>query len=572
MHESKRAIAAEDLQRIHTIDSPRISPDGRYAAFVRATPDPMERGYKRNIWLHDMDQGAIRQLTRGDKDSQPAWSPDGKSLAFVSARGEKPQIYLLPVFGIGGEARQVTSSPNGAHSPSWSPDSGRIAFLAPMREDERQSEADGDAAPEPENKLESKHRKERRAEDEKKRWDPRPMWRIPYRQGTAYVDERYDQIYIIDAVEGAEPKRLTNISADYSPPRFSDDGDSLFSARASMPEADEPWRAQNVFRIDVETGAENALTDGANSLYDPLPSPDGEWLALGMLPVDATDIPMRLLLLSLHDGEMRAINETLDREALSWRWSSDGKLAFTLESEGTTTPWLYNPGSDSSRQLHAGRYDIEDFDIADSGKLAMSVSTPRNPCELYTLLGGDFREATDFNHEWLDEVIVQEVRELRYMTPQGNAQGWYMLPLDYQPGDKAPLALNIHGGPHATWGFRHQEYVARMAISRGAGVCGLLLQSTRQRRLWRNLHAPTSRGLGTRRHGRHHGGRRRFAANGLCRWRTYGDHRRLLWRLHDGLDHRSMPALQGGGFPTRRLQPQQLLWHIRRAPADFQRI
>ena len=453
MHESKRAIAAEDLQRIHTIDSPRISPDGRYAAFVRATPDPMERGYKRNIWLHDMDQGVTRQLTRGDKDSQPAWSPDGKSLAFVSARGEKPQIYLLPVFGIGGEARQVTSSPNGAHSPSWSPDSGRIAFLAPMREDERQSEADGDAAPDPADKLESRHRKERRAEDEKKRWDPRPMWRIPYRQGTAYVDERYDQIYVIDAVDGAEPKRLTNISADYSPPRFSDDGDSLFSARASMPEADEPWRAQNVFRIDVETGAENALTDGANSLYDPLPSPDGEWLALGMLPVDATDIPMRLLLLSLRDGDMRAINETLDREALSWRWSSDGKLAFTLESEGTTTPWLYNLDSDSSRQLHAGRYDIEDFDIADSGKLAMSVSTPRNPCELYTLLGGDFREATDFNHAWLDEVIVQEVRELRYMTPQGPAQGWYMLPVDYEPGDAAPLALNIHGGPHATWGF-----------------------------------------------------------------------------------------------------------------------
>ena len=452
MSEAKRPITADDLNRIITIESPRISPDGRHAAFVKVTADAMERGYKRNIWLHDMQTGANTQLTRGDKDSQPAWSPDGKNLAFVSARGDEAQIFLLPLHGVGGEARQLTSKGNGAHSPAWSPDSGRIAFLAPSREDEREAEDRGDEPPQPNDKLEGRHQKERRAEDEKQRWDPRPMWRIPYRQGVSFVDERYDQVHIVDVAEDAKPRRLTNLNADYAPPQFSADGSAVFSARATMPEADEPWRAQNVFRIDAGSGEETALTDGAESLYGALPSPDGEWIAVGMLPIDMTDMPMRLLVMSLDGADKRVVNEALDREALSWRWSEDGTLAFTVESEGATTPWLYDPESDSIQQLHNGLYDIEDFDIG-SGALAMSVSTPQNPQELYTLRDAQLAEATDFNHAWLGEVIVQEVCELRFTSPNGPVQGWHLLPVDHQPGDKAPLALNIHGGPHATWGY-----------------------------------------------------------------------------------------------------------------------
>lgn len=456
MPADKRPISAEDLNRIHYAQGPQISPDGRSVAFVKVSPDPLEKSYKRNIWLYSLADGAVVQLTRGDKDSQPRWSPDGTQLAFVSARDEKPQIYTLPTAAPGGEARALTSMENGAHSPDWSPDGGRIAFLAPMSRDERAAE-DDNSQPQPElaDKLESKHQKERKAEDELKRWDPRPMWRIPYRQGTAYVDERYDQVYVTDAAESSEaqPRRLTAIDANHDAPRWSPDGASIYTARSTMPQADEPWRALNSFRLNADTGEEAALTEGEYSVYTPKPSPDGKWIACERSPIGVTDMPTRLVVMTVDGSETRVVNAAIDRETIDYAWSPEGILALTVESEGNVLPWQYDPVIDSLSPAHAGVYEIEQIDAGSGGLLAMTVSTPQNPNELYVLTDGELKQATTFNHTLLEEVIVQEVRELRYDSPNGAIQGWYILPVGYEDGHKAPLALNIHGGPHAAWGF-----------------------------------------------------------------------------------------------------------------------
>ena len=455
MPADKRPITAEDLNRIHYVESPRISPDGQYVAFVKVTPDPLEKTYKRNIWLYLIEADETRQLTRSDKDRQPQWSPDGRRLAFVSARGDKAQIFSLPIAAPGGEARQLTTLEQGCHSPSWSPDGERIAFLAPMSGDERAAMDAGETTESTgEDKLARKQRAERQAQDERERWDPRPMWRIPYRQGTAYVDERYDQVFVMDAADDSEskPKRLTNLNAHYSQPQWSADGACIYTSRATLPEGDEPWRSQNVYRLDIESGEETALTDGEFSVYAPKPSPDGKWLAFERSHIGITDLPTRLAVMDLDTGETPVVNESLDREALDWAWSEDNRLALTIESEGNILPWLYEPAGGALEPAHSGTYEIEEIDIR-GDMMALTVSTPQNPQELYLLQAGALREVTRFNHDWLDEVIVQPVQELRFRSPHGAVQGLYMLPVDYEPGVKAPLALNIHGGPHAAWGF-----------------------------------------------------------------------------------------------------------------------
>lgn len=460
MADAKRPIAAEDLNNIHYVHDPQISPDNQYIAFVKVTPNPKEKGYNRNIWIYPVHGGQAFQVTRGNKDGQPRWSPDGTQLAFVSGRGDKPQIYVLPIMGIGGEARALTSAMNGATDPDWSPDGTQIAYLSAMNTDERvQEDSDDEPDPEPIDKLDEKHRKERKDEDEKNSWDPRPMWRIPYRRGTSYVDERYQQVYVMpvdESLEGdaAKPRRLTDVNAHHDAPRWSPDGKTIYTARTFNPTGDEPWRKYNIYTIDVASRESTRYVSDDYNMYMPSPSPDGNWIACVRRTMGVTDLPNRLTVLSTDFSETQVVNEIYDREIANFAWSPDSKLAFTLTDEGTALPYIYDPETDTSEKAHDGIYDVESMAIGSDGLLAMAVSTPKNPQELYVFdAANGFNEATTFNHKWLSQVIVQDVHELRFQSPHGEIQGWYIKPVGYKQGKKYPLALNIHGGPHATWSY-----------------------------------------------------------------------------------------------------------------------
>ncbi|HJW66166.1 MAG TPA: hypothetical protein VJ419_00155, partial [Gaiellaceae bacterium] len=91
-----------DLYELRWADDPRLSPDGRTAAFVVWSTDRETNDYTASIWLVAVDGAAQpRRLTRGKKqDVAPRWSPDGSRLAFASNRDSKAkQLYVLPVEG-----------------------------------------------------------------------------------------------------------------------------------------------------------------------------------------------------------------------------------------------------------------------------------------------------------------------------------------------------------------------------------------------------------------------------------------------------------------------------------------
>ena len=85
-HTMPRPITVEDLYRLQHIEEPQFTPDGRHIAYVRVLPQRVSNDYERTIWLVARDgQTPPLQLTRGGKDNQPRWSPDGQTLAFVRA-------------------------------------------------------------------------------------------------------------------------------------------------------------------------------------------------------------------------------------------------------------------------------------------------------------------------------------------------------------------------------------------------------------------------------------------------------------------------------------------------------
>lgn len=457
----KRPITVEDLYQIQHIEDPRLSPDGRWIAYVQVSLDKLENDYKRNIWLAPTDGGKPVQITRSNKDSEPRWSPDGRTLAFTSGRNKKPQIYLLPMTAPG-EPRVLTSMPNGASSPAWSPDGEHIAYLAAMSAEERAKEDSGEEETPPKDKLEAKHRDERKEQEEKDRFDPRWMWRIPYRVGTAFLSERYTQIYVIPTADdlekdAARPRRLTDVEANHDAPQWSADGRFIYTSRALHPDVDLPYREATLFRIRVADRQHDQLTDESHLDSAPLPSPDGKWVAYTRVPQERlTERTTRLAVLPADGGAPRDLNLELDCSVSLFRWTADsGRLIFSAGSKGDGEVYSVPVSGGKVEKIIAGRMIVEGLDVAADGGIAYCANSPTTLPELYYRAPGkaEARQMTSINQKFMDEVIIQETHEMWFKNPYGSdIQGWYLLPVGYEEGKTYPLAVNIHGGPHVMWG------------------------------------------------------------------------------------------------------------------------
>jgi dipeptidyl aminopeptidase/acylaminoacyl peptidase len=464
MTNEKRAITADDINKIITLEDPQLSPDGQWVAYVHVAPNPMEKGYTRNIWLAATDGSRTLQLTRGGKDSAPRWSPDGRTLAFVSGRAGKPQIFLLPVTAPGGEPRPLTSNVNGAGSPAWSSDGAHIAYLSGMTIDEMAKEDRGEKPLKPADSLAGKHQKERQEEDEKNRFDPRFVTRTPYRQGTTFIDERFQQIYIIPTADGLEgdaaaPRRLTKTHVSYGAPEWSPDGRFIYSVRAKNIEADEPWRENNLFKLQVSDGDETQLVDAGHYVNEPQVAPDGTMVAATRNIYNTTDHLGRLSLYPATGGKPVDLNLELDRNIVFYRWTAENELIVAVATEGDHH--LYHVGeSYTFIPLETETQHIQGLSVSPYGSIAYVASSPENPSELFFRATdrAERVQLTHVNQKFLDEVTIQPTHEMRFTTPSGREiQAWYMLPAGYEAGKKYPLALNIHGGPHVMWGAGMQS-------------------------------------------------------------------------------------------------------------------
>jgi dipeptidyl aminopeptidase/acylaminoacyl peptidase len=479
--QQRRGMLPEDLYRIAWAEDAQISPDGRRVALVRKWMDEAQNDYRSNIWVAASDGSDLRRFTNGDRsDSHPRWSPDGIWLAFLSNRacvesdGGKPsgskgdkekhssQIWIIPASG--GEARQLTNQAEGVKSFVWSPDSAKIAFVARVRET---CDPPDDSA--------------RTA---------RIISTLRYKSnGEGFIYDRRAHIFV-QSIETGSASQLSNGDSDDEEPCWSPDS-TVIAFSSTGHDQNELRMVSDIFTVGVSGGSPRRLTSGTGTAHAPAYSPDGHRIAYFGHddPHPGGSRNLILYAMDAHGGNRYSLSGALDRSAageVAPIWSADCDAILTgIIDRGTVALVAFaakeNEDGRNAVPIIEGPRLLTSWSASASGTaIAFTASSVTAPAEAFAvgtagwmLAGaGKLNETrlTDFNAQWLAEVTLSDAEAFHFAGDSGlEVEGWVMRPSSNESSAAAapvPTLLNVHGGPHAFYGW---GFFDEFQVQAGAG-------------------------------------------------------------------------------------------------------
>lgn len=466
----KRSITEKDLFDFVWVGDPQVSPDGATVAFVRVTVNAAKTNYDTSIWkVATSGSEEPRRLTSGTRDTNPRWSPDGKFLVFVRS-GETPgpnaapQLYMLSMSG--GDSWQITNLPRGAGGPGWSPDSKWIVFGSSSNADDL---AKAGKPPTP-GERES---------------DVRVITRAVYRaDGGGYLDPtRPGHIWVMAAPKSSDdkqqPKQLTSGNYNEGGAVWANDSSRIFyvTNRSPEPYYDETPQTE-IYTVSPNGGASQLLTKvqmgvGAMSL-----SPDGKRFAFSASaspkPVQSYTQPDLWVMDAAPNALPRNLTANFDFDIAGGltgdqappraggpnapMWTADGKsIIERYAKEGRSNLAMFDAENGKMTEVTRGDQGVLSYrTTSNRTKLIYTISTPTRIADLYIAdtNGGNARQLTRVNDALFSKLNLTEPDDVWYTAFDGKkVQTWVQKPPDFDPSKKYPLILNIHGGPHAAYGY-----------------------------------------------------------------------------------------------------------------------
>ena len=428
-------VGAEEAQwtpelalKVKRVGTVAVSPDGGHVAFVVGEA---VMGGEKSEWLYHIhvarsDGSRSYQLTRGDTSATaPAWSPDGKWVAFLSAReGDKSSIWRIRVNG--GEAEKLTDEKGSISGFVWSPDGAQMAFTMsdPLSEEEEKAE---------------KEKRDARVVDE---------------------DLKMTNLYLLPVEEDEkgerETRKLTNGESSVGgafgggDPNWSPNG--KFIAFAHMPTAKvDDWPKADISIVELSTGNIRTLAATGAAEGSPMFSPDGEWIAYV-----ASDEPptwafaSRVHVIKASGGESRALSDTHDLQPGIIGWTPDGARVLIGETQKTVNRLSALP-VDGGPAVDIGSPDIMvDGPSLNRGgtHIGFSSQTANMPPEVFATPLANFAPVQVSKVQNLPDAPIGKTETIQWTSADGKeVEGLLTYPVGYSSARRVPLLVIIHGGP-----------------------------------------------------------------------------------------------------------------------------
>ncbi|HEY7409528.1 MAG TPA: S9 family peptidase [Vicinamibacteria bacterium] len=441
-------FGVRDLVAMDRISEPAVSPDGRQVAFTVSALDLEANRRRTDLWLVGIDGTGLRRLTTHEaSDSGAEWSPDGRSIFFVSTRSGSSQVWRVAT--AGGEPVAVTALPVDVGSFRLSPDGARLAVGAEV------FPGCADLA----------CTAKRLEDDGKRKATGRLYDRLFFRHWDTWADGRRNHVLVVPVAGGAPVDVMKGMDAD-SPSKpfggseeyaFTPDGRAVvFTARDAGRE--EAWSTNfDLYLAPADGSAPPRNLTAANKAWDAIPSfaPDGKTMAYMRMAVPGYESDrFRVVLRGWPEGPERVLTEAWDRSPTELAWSRDGRTLYAIaEDLGRQSLFAVDVASGRARSLVAGGHAAAPDPAAD--RIVIALDHLRSPAELHTVRpdGTGLTAITRVNAERLSAVQMGEPEQFSFKGwNDETVHAWVVKPVGFEASRRYPVAFLIHGGPQGSFG------------------------------------------------------------------------------------------------------------------------
>jgi dipeptidyl aminopeptidase/acylaminoacyl peptidase len=437
---AQHPITFDDLAAIHRIGAPQVSPDGKWVAYDASTPDLKANKGSSAVLLVPSGGGPSRKIADG---SGPAWSPDGKTLAYI--KDSQVQLY------VDGTSRKLTDLQGGAGSAKWMPDGKGLLVVSDIY---------------PDCGVDPTCIKDKTTAAESKPTSARIITSLLYRHWKAWQSPTRTHIVYVPLT--GSPRDLTPGAFDAPPFSIgggdefdvSPDGKELAYARDSSDHPELSTTA-DVFIVPIAGGDARRITTRLGADTSPKYSPDGRWIAWRSQARAGFESDLwELWLYDRSNGATRRLAPNFDNWIDSITWAPDSKTIFITAPEKAKNA-IYEIGvSDGVPRLVYNAMSADAVAISRDGKtIYFDGSSLVRPTDIYALRATAATQITHDNDALLSSLSLGATSDYSY-TGAENAQIQALIvkPPGFDAAKKYPAIVLIHGGPQGhwadSWGYR----------------------------------------------------------------------------------------------------------------------